>query len=103
MAREQNNLGFQSSQAVLFLEKHDELSNPMNFGQKLSYFTDQNGHEHEDEFLTILKFRNECYRQSGKDRWKMISFVQFPCSLPELWSLTFLQFCPDLSKKFKSH
>ena len=50
MAREQNNVGFQSSQAVLFLEKYDELSNPMNFGQKLRYFTDQNGHEHENEF-----------------------------------------------------
>ena len=50
MAREQNNVGFQSSQAVLFLEKYDELSNSMTFGQKLRYFTDQNGHEHENEF-----------------------------------------------------
>ena len=47
MAGEQNNVDFQSSQAVLFLEKYDELSNSMAFGQKLRYFTDQNGHEHE--------------------------------------------------------
>ena len=50
MAGEQNNVDFQSSQAVLFLEKYDKLSNSMTFGQKLRYFTDQNGHEHENEF-----------------------------------------------------
>ena len=47
MAGEQNNVDTQSSQAVLFLENYDELSNSMAFGQKLRYFTDQNGHEHE--------------------------------------------------------
>ena len=50
MAGEQNNADFQSSQAVLFLENYDGLSNSMAFGQKLRYFTDQNGHEHENEF-----------------------------------------------------
>ena len=62
MASEQNITQIVSHQAVLFLEKYDELSNSMAFGQKLRYFTDQNGHEHENE-LSILKFRNECYKQ----------------------------------------
>ena len=39
---------------------------------------------------------------------KMGSFVQYPCFLPELWSLNclkkyiFLQFCANLSKKSKT-
>ena len=48
--RTKHNVDFQSSQAVLFLEKYGELSNSMAFGQKLRYFTDQNGDEHENEF-----------------------------------------------------
>ena len=40
-------------QRVSFLEKYDELSELVAFGQKLRYFTDQNGPKggpHENEF-----------------------------------------------------
>ena len=50
MTREQNIMSIASHQAVLFLEKYDELSNSIAFGQKVRYFTDQNGDEHENEF-----------------------------------------------------
>ena len=47
-----HNTDFLYLQGVYFLEKYDELSGLVAFGQKLRYFTDQNGlkHEHEDEF-----------------------------------------------------
>ena len=50
MTREQNIMSIASHQAVLFLEKYDELSNSIAFGQKVRYFSDQNGDEHENEF-----------------------------------------------------
>ena len=46
--------------------------------------------------------------RSEKVDEKMGSFVQFPCSHPELWSINslkkciFLQFCADISKKSRS-
>ena len=48
-----HNIDFQSHQGVYFLEKYDELSKSVAFGQKLTYFTDQNGPKgglHESEF-----------------------------------------------------
>ena len=45
--------GGQSSQDVYFLGRYDELSKLVAFGQKLKYFTDQNGPTggpHENEF-----------------------------------------------------
>ena len=50
MTREQNIMSIAGHEAVLFLEKYDELSNSIAFGQKVRYFTDQNGDEHENEF-----------------------------------------------------
>ena len=44
---------FSSLSSYYFLEKHDELSELVGFGQKLRYFTAQNGPKwgpHENEF-----------------------------------------------------
>ena len=38
-----HNVYFQYPQGIHFLEKYDELSEMVAFGQKLRYFTDQNG------------------------------------------------------------
>ena len=38
-----HNIDFQQPQGVYFLEKYDELSKSVSFGQNLWYFTDQNG------------------------------------------------------------
>ena len=54
---------FSILQGVYFLETYDELSELVAFGRKLRYFTDHNGSKrgpHENEFLSIFKFRNEC-------------------------------------------
>ena len=47
------NIDFQQPQGVYFLEKYDELSKSVAFGQKFRYFTGQNelkGGPHENEF-----------------------------------------------------
>ena len=47
---------------VYFLEKYNELSKSIVFGQKM-YFTDQNGPKEGTTWkwiLSIFKFRNEC-------------------------------------------
>ena len=41
--RAKPNIDFEEPQDVYFLEKYDELSESVAFGQKLRYFTDQNG------------------------------------------------------------
>ena len=59
------------SKSINFLEKYDELSESVAFGQKLRCFTAQNeakGEPHENDFEQIHKFRNECYKQSKKYR-----------------------------------
>ena len=38
-----HNINFQQPQGAYFLETYDELSKSVAFGQKLRYFTDQNG------------------------------------------------------------
>ena len=46
------NIDFQQPQDVYYLEKYHELSELVAFGQKLRYFTDQNGpkeRSHENE------------------------------------------------------
>ena len=45
------------------LSMHDELSESLVFGQKLRYFTDQNGTKGEPLILSIFTFGNECYKQ----------------------------------------
>ena len=48
-----DNIDFQQSQSVYFLERCGELSESVAFGKKLRYFTDQNGAKggpHENEF-----------------------------------------------------
>ena len=45
------------------LSMHDELSESLVFGQKLRYFTDQNGTKGEPLILSIFIFGNECYKQ----------------------------------------
>ena len=47
------NIDFQEHQGVCFLEKYDELSESVAFGEKLWYFTEQNGPKggpHENEY-----------------------------------------------------
>ena len=38
-----NDMDFQQPQVVYFVEKYDELSESVALGQKLRYFTEQNG------------------------------------------------------------
>ena len=50
---DKTNIDVQLTQGVYFLEKCDELSESVAFGQKLRYFMDQNGpkgRRHENEF-----------------------------------------------------
>ena len=77
----------------------------------MRYLTDQNGPKaHENEFLSIFKFRNECHKQlewtkvNGKNG--VISLVfKFPPRVIVLKlskkGILFLQFCACLSKKSK--
>ena len=66
------------------------------------------GGPHQNEFLTIFKYENESYKESGKSKWKngVICLVSmFPswvivCTLSK--KVHFLQFCADLSKKSKT-
>ena len=49
----EHNINFWQPQAAYFLEKYDQLSESVAFGQKLRHFTDQNrpkGGTHENEF-----------------------------------------------------
>ena len=64
----------------------------------MGYFTNQNvpkGGTTWKWVLSISKFRNQGYKQldQKKSMKKMGSFVLFPYSLPELWSLNCLKKC----------
>ena len=49
----------------------------------------------QNQILSIFKFRNECYKQLEGIKYmkKMGSFAQFPCFVPEFWSLNYLKKC----------
>ena len=84
------------------LEKYDELSESLAFGQKLRHFTDQNGAmvgQHGIEFW-VFSFQKWMLQTvlAEKLMTKMESFAYFPCS----FKVHFLRFCSDLSKKSKS-
>ena len=52
------------------ITKYDKLSKSVAFGQKLRYFTDQNQPRGEPHENGLWEFRNECYKQTGRSRWK---------------------------------
>ena len=88
------NIDFQQPQGVYFLEKYGELSEPVAFGQKLRYFTDQNGPKvgrNENEFCVFSNSKINV--TADKQKKNMVSFVQFPCFLPDLSSLDCLKKC----------
>ena len=86
-----HNRDFQQPQCLFFQEKYDELPESVAFGQKLMYFTDQNGpwrggRPHKNEFWVFsnaeMNLTNNC---SGKSRWKKWGYL--PSFFPELESL----------------
>ena len=52
------------------ITKYDKLSKSVALGQKLRYFTDQNQPRGEPHENGLWEFRNECYKQTGRSRWK---------------------------------
>ena len=61
-----DNTDSQKPQGVYFLEKCDELSEPVVFSQKLTYFADQNGPkwgQHQNEFWLFSNSEMIIYKQ----------------------------------------
>ena len=87
--RTKPNIDLQQPQVVYFLEKYDDLSESVAFGQKLRYFTDHRGPMGDCVKINFEYFQIQ-KRMLQKNQIKN-EVIQFSCSLPELWPLNCLR------------